>query len=42
MLEFFGIGLMVFLIFIFLSGLTALFSYVIAKFLFWLDDKIDG
>jgi hypothetical protein len=42
MLEFFDIGLMVFLIFIILSGLTALFGYGIAKFILWLDDKIDG
>lgn len=41
MLEFFGIGLMVFLSFIFFSGLIVLFGYGIAKFILWLDDKID-
>lgn len=39
MLEFFSVGLMVFLIFIFLSGLIALSAYEITKLILWLDDK---
>lgn len=39
MLEFFGIGLIMFLIFIFFSGLTVLFIYGMIRLICWLDDE---